>query len=173
VTQRFPAPAENTVPRVDHLTGLANRRAWYEAIDREDARSRRRGLDASVVLVQLSHLAQVNSVRGTRAADALLRRTSKVLSSLARGEDTLARVSDDTFGLLLTDCGESHARVVVDRLSTGLALANVEAIVAYGTRGSKDDLAAVTLAVDADLFVERQARLAPAGLRRVVRAQAG
>ena len=163
---RFPAPVEHVVPRADHLTGLANRKAWFEAVDREEARCKRRKDDASIILVQIDHLAQINSVRGEKAGDATLRRTAKVVSSLARGEDTIARIAGDTFGLLATDCTEQQARVIVQRLSTGLALASIDATLAHGTRGEKDDLAAVVLAIDAELYSIRQARLAQAGLRR-------
>ncbi len=163
---RFPAPVENVVPRADHLTGLANRKAWFEAVDREEARCKRRNDDASIILVQIDHLAQINSIRGERAGDATLRRTAKVVGSLARGEDTVARIAGDTFGLLATDCNALHAQVIVQRLTSGLALSSIDATLAHGTRGPKDDLAAVVLAIDAELYSIRQGRLAQAGLRR-------
>ncbi len=57
---------------VDPLTSLLNRRAWDRLLAREEERCRRYGHTATVFVIDLDQLKEVNDAAGHAAGDALL-----------------------------------------------------------------------------------------------------
>jgi diguanylate cyclase (GGDEF)-like protein len=88
--------------RVDALTGLANRRAWEEAL--EDA-ARRLGdgtaVSAMVLMADLDGLKYVNDTYGHAAGDALIRSMAQALRAALPHAAATARLGGDEFGALL------------------------------------------------------------------------
>ena len=91
----------------DPLTGLANNRTFFERLDAEIQRARRHGNPLSLIIIDLDHFKRVNDVHGHLAGDGVLVETAGRLATLARGEDTLARIGGEEFAWLLP---ESDAR---------------------------------------------------------------
>lgn len=83
--------------RHDPLTGLANRRAFLEALDRALARARRHGGGVAVLFVDLDRFKLVNDSLGHGLGDDLLVEIARRLLTTVRTEDTLARLSGDEF----------------------------------------------------------------------------
>jgi diguanylate cyclase (GGDEF)-like protein len=101
--------------REDDLTGLANRRAWDEALDRELARSRRTGAPFAVLLCDLDRFKAVNDGYGHPAGDHVLRETAAAFLARARATDLVARLGGDELGVLCPDTGpEDAVRLAVD-----------------------------------------------------------
>lgn len=87
---------------LDALTGVANRRGWEQACEREWARCRRNGHSLAVALVDVDHFKLYNDHHGHGAGDVCLVRVAQaLLSSLRRGGDVLARYGGEEFAVLL------------------------------------------------------------------------
>lgn len=101
----------------DTLTGLQNRRALEQAMDRAIDRS----VPFALTHIDLDYFKAVNDTHGHAAGDAVLRHVARVLSEATRTSDTVARVGGDEFVLLLiqqTDQAqiERIARRIISRI---------------------------------------------------------
>src|SRR5919198_776031 len=85
----------------DSLTGLFNRRRFFQELDGYLAWSERHGDPGAVLLLDMDGLKQINDSFGHEAGDELLRRTADVLRSRLRETDVLARLGGDEFVVLL------------------------------------------------------------------------
>ena len=103
--------------QTDELTGLANRRGFITAFDRELARARRdAGCGGVLVMVDLDGFKGINDRWGHAAGDAYLRVVAQVLQKSVRAVDVVARLGGDEFVLLLTQMGEETGSAHLTRL---------------------------------------------------------
>ena len=110
-----------TVASTDALTGLPNRRGWEVALERELARTRRRGSPLCVALLDLDNFKALNDERGHLAGDRVLKTLASTWLGLLRDTDLLARYGGDEFAVVLPDCPPQKATEIVERLSTSNA----------------------------------------------------
>ncbi len=90
--------------RVDVLTGLANRRLFEEALEREWDRARRERSDLSLIMVDIDHFKAYNDHYGHPAGDGCLATVAKTMSdALNRPGDIAARIGGEEFAVLLPD----------------------------------------------------------------------
>jgi diguanylate cyclase (GGDEF)-like protein len=106
----------DALARTDWLTGVANRRAGEESLDRELALAGRRDAPLSVVMLVLDHFKAYNDRYGHDAGDLLLQRTARAWRSELRATDLLARWGGEEFLAILPDCPLDQATVVAERL---------------------------------------------------------
>jgi two-component system, cell cycle response regulator len=85
----------------DSLTGLLNRSALFEAIEREHARAQRMGGSYSVVMVDLDHFKKINDTYGHQAGDAVIREACQRMLAQTRQYDTVGRYGGEEFLVLL------------------------------------------------------------------------
>jgi diguanylate cyclase (GGDEF)-like protein len=104
----------------DELTGLANRRAWYQLLDVAIARAGRSGEPLSVVVLDLDGFKQVNDHEGHAAGDNLLIDFARRWSSVLRAGDVLGRIGGDEFAVIVEGADEVNANEVVARLAESL-----------------------------------------------------
>jgi diguanylate cyclase (GGDEF)-like protein/PAS domain S-box-containing protein len=102
--------------RTDELTGLPNRRAWEELLDREMRVARRTRLPLSVVMLDLDFFKAYNDQHGHQGGDRLLWLAGHLWRENLRDTDVLARWGGEEFGLLLPACDAISARELLDRL---------------------------------------------------------
>ena len=124
------------VARTDDLTGLPNRRAWDEALDRELARAKRETTPLCIGIVDLDRFKDYNDVHGHQGGDRLLKQLAASWGAEMRATDVLARYGGEEFALALPGCDLDDAQVLVERLraatpaeqtcSAGLVLWNGE-----------------------------------------------
>lgn len=122
--------------RTDGLTGIANRRAWDEALAQEENRRQRFGDHYGLVVVDLDGFKQVNDQQGHQQGDALLKRAAQQLSEELRGTDLLARVGGDEFALLVYNPDEAGLAELVGRIQQRLASAGI--LASIGAARSED-----------------------------------
>jgi diguanylate cyclase (GGDEF)-like protein len=102
--------------RTDALTGLPNRRAWDEALDRELARANRSGSAVCVALLDLDHFKQFNDLNGHPAGDPHLKEAGSLWRERLRSADLIARYGGEEFAVLLAATDTRQAREVVETL---------------------------------------------------------
>jgi diguanylate cyclase (GGDEF)-like protein/PAS domain S-box-containing protein len=103
----------------DGLTGLFNRRTFYERL--EEALARPDGGPSALLYVDLDNFKAVNDVHGHRQGDAALRAVAQVLVTGVRPGDIAGRVGGDEFVLWLGRADADKAEIVARRLLTGVA----------------------------------------------------
>lgn len=88
----------------DALTGLANRRAFDQAIGKEHARMLRNGSSLSLVYVDVDHFKKLNDSLGHQRGDACLRMIANELQRcIRRPADVAARIGGEEFAVLLPE----------------------------------------------------------------------
>jgi diguanylate cyclase (GGDEF)-like protein/PAS domain S-box-containing protein len=100
----------------DHLTGVANRRAFVEAAELELSRNRRAPRPTALVLVDADHFKRINDRHGHAGGDAVLRHLGQLLSATFRQVDVVARVGGEEFAVLLPSSDLDAAVAVAERL---------------------------------------------------------
>jgi diguanylate cyclase (GGDEF)-like protein len=109
------AEVARRLARVDSLTGLANRRAFDEALTIEIARAERDGGTMSVALVDLDGLKRLNDRFGHLVGDRLLADVARVLERSVRRGDRCFRWGGDEFAVVLPATARDAAVFVLDR----------------------------------------------------------
>ncbi|TYP86767.1 putative bifunctional diguanylate cyclase/phosphodiesterase [Blastococcus xanthinilyticus] len=99
----------------DALTGLLNRAALVEEIERAVTEALAGGPAAAVVLMDLDRFKEVNDTLGHDVGDILLRAVALRLADELRGDTVLARLGGDEFVLLLRGCDADEAAQVAER----------------------------------------------------------
>jgi diguanylate cyclase (GGDEF)-like protein len=102
--------------RVDPLTGLGNRRAFDETLERELSAARRHGSGLSVLVGDLDGLKAVNDRLGHPAGDDLLRQVASRLVEAVRRPDACFRWGGDEFAIVLPRTSPAGAALVADRI---------------------------------------------------------
>jgi diguanylate cyclase (GGDEF)-like protein len=144
----------------DPLTGLRNRRSWQRALSTEEARHHRLGDHASIVMIDLDGLKQVNDGQGHAAGDAMLRRAAGVVRGSSRQTDVVARLGGDEFAVLCPQTTASQVAVYADRIRTELAAAGLSAGVGVATLDRTGTIAETVAAADAAMYVDKRRRRA-------------
>lgn len=87
----------------DALTGLKNRRAFFEASAAEVERSKRYGHPLTVIFLDLDNFKQLNDTKGHDTGDAALKAVAGALQGALRLHDLVARLGGDEFAVLLPE----------------------------------------------------------------------
>jgi diguanylate cyclase (GGDEF)-like protein len=112
---------EQRIARTDSLTGIANGKAFLEAVTYEVTRQRRYLHPLSVAFVDCDNFKEVNDQFGHAAGDELLRSIAAKLKSTLRDVDVIARVGGDEFAVLLPESDELVADSVCGKLRETLS----------------------------------------------------
>lgn len=107
--------------RLDALTGLANRRAFDEALARECARARRNKLPLCLVLLDVDHFKQVNDTFSHSIGDKVLQKVAVAIRRYCREDDTVARWGGEEFAVLLPNTTTQVAAEICERMRQAVA----------------------------------------------------
>ncbi len=109
----------------DPLTGLPNRRAWEETLQR--CRDDQRMGSFCVAILDLDHFKRINDEHGHAAGDDVLRATADALRKNVRSHDFAARLGGDEFAILLDPLNPADAESVLERIRASVCreLANL------------------------------------------------
>lgn len=110
----------------DHLTGIANRRAFFEAAEIELERWQRWPRQLSLVMFDVDHFKRINDTHGHPAGDAVLRHLAVLLSATFRQVDVVARVGGEEFAVLLPSTDAEGTAAVAERLRLAVESQAVE-----------------------------------------------
>ncbi|WP_242112807.1 sensor domain-containing diguanylate cyclase [Luteimonas aquatica] len=92
--------AVQRLSQTDELTGLLNRRGFFEHGERAFAALRARGEPCCLIYIDLDGLKRANDAAGHAAGDALIRAAAGLLGRAFREDDLLARIGGDEFVVL-------------------------------------------------------------------------
>lgn len=106
----------------DHLTGLHNRRMFYELVSSHLALARRSSKYYALLYLDLDRFKSVNDTLGHHVGDALLQAVALRLQGMLRSSDIIARMGGDEFAVLVTAMeGPQDMDVLAQKLVEGLS----------------------------------------------------
>lgn len=98
---------------VDELTNISNRRGFLMLAEHGLNMCARRGLPASLVMIDIDQFKAVNEAHGRREGDRALRSFSEQMKNKLRASDLFARIGSDEFVVLLTSSSVQSAETVM------------------------------------------------------------
>ncbi len=98
--------------QTDELTGVLNRRGFFERVARLRAPARQ----GALVLIDIDRFKAINDTHGHAVGDEVLRWFARTLRDFMRHDDLLVRMGGEEFCLLLPDLDESGASRVAERI---------------------------------------------------------
>ena len=118
----------------DGLTGLANRRAFDEALDREWRRTLRDGAQMSLLLLDIDHFKNFNDQHGHQVGDDCLRAVSAtVAGKVRRSSDTVARYGGEEIAVILPGVDMTGAAEVAEAMRVAVEALRLVALGEQGT----------------------------------------
>jgi diguanylate cyclase (GGDEF)-like protein len=100
----------------DPLTGVGNRLAMGQELERQEAERVRYGRPYSILLVDLDHFKAINDRHGHAAGDRVLREVAVTLLGSLRGADRAFRYGGEEFLVLVPETTREGAEAVAERI---------------------------------------------------------
>lgn len=110
----------------DDLTGVFNRRYFFEQAAHELERSKRHKRQFSVAILDFDNFKDINDVYSHLAGDAVLKHVAQICKAELRQMDTFARYGGDEFIFLLPDTNAKQAKECLDRILEQIALSGFQ-----------------------------------------------
>lgn len=111
---------EREIARIDYLTGAANRRFFFEVVQREIDRSQRYKHPFGIAYIDLDSFKAVNDQFGHKIGDKLLCAVVNQAKIHLRKTDMIARVGGDEFVLLLPEADQDALQIIITRINSAL-----------------------------------------------------
>ena len=99
----------------DELTGLANRRFFDEAFEKEFLRAQRYNNKLTLVMFDIDYFKQVNDTYGHQCGDYILKEISNAALQTFRKTDTVFRFGGEEFVVILTETDIEKAKIPLER----------------------------------------------------------
>ncbi|GHA79063.1 GGDEF domain-containing protein [Cognatilysobacter bugurensis] len=110
----------------DRLTGLLNRGAILDALQRELLRAAREGGPTATMLLDVDHFKHVNDTYGHLVGDIVLREIAQRLQLTLRPYDRVGRFGGEEFIVLITDGDADQSALIAERIRTAVAAEPVD-----------------------------------------------
>lgn len=125
----------------DELTGLPNRRAFFQRGSEEISRSKRYQTPVSMLMLDIDRFKDINDTYGHTRGDDALQTVARILHNQLRDVDLPARLGGEEFGVLLPNTGLEEARMTAERIRGSLAKTR------FGDTGEESIAVTVSLGV--------------------------
>ncbi|MEE3209810.1 MAG: diguanylate cyclase [Pseudomonadota bacterium] len=129
----------------DQVSGAYNREHFYHLLERELARGEATRQSVSMIGIVLDDYRQLIDLHGNRSVVQFMPQFVKKIRQLIRGEDDIFRLEDDLIMLVLPNCGEEGAIVLMERIKRKVQeqswkpFAEVSISIAAVTRNADED----------------------------------
>jgi diguanylate cyclase (GGDEF)-like protein len=142
--------------KTDPLTGLANRREFYDAT--EKLRGRRRFV---VISIDIDGLKEVNDTRGHHLGDQLIQGVANACVSASRKGDVVARLGGDEFAVFVADADHTDGQVVCQRMRDAIQRFAIDgfrasASIGFATGAAEDSVEDVLRDADRAMYEEKR-----------------
>ena len=107
----------------DQMTGLLNRGAVLEILDRELLRGAREQKSVGLLLLDVDHFKQVNDAHGHATGDTVLQEVSRRMKSVVRPYDAVGRYGGEEFLIILPGADLESAHPIAERIRKGIEAA--------------------------------------------------
>ncbi len=107
---------------IDPLTGVMNRRRFFEIVPQQLTRARWNG----IIVFDVDHLKTINDTLGHLAGDALIKSIAKRAEACVRKTDLFARYGGDEFVILLPNTDTESVQKIADRLREYIASTSMD-----------------------------------------------
>ncbi|MCB1838968.1 MAG: GGDEF domain-containing protein [Rhodospirillales bacterium] len=152
----------------DELTGITNRRGFFQNLSRElDRANRDQNEGGLLIMIDLDHFKTINDMHGHLAGDACLKKVADFLMGEIRAMDTAARLGGDEFILLFPRTTREKAMKRAQQLALRLNSLTVEwdgqqipvhASVGLRNFGAGDRIEEILEDADEDLYLQKYER---------------
>jgi len=105
----------------DHLTGLWNRGAVLNLLQREEQRRQRSGEALGVIMVDVDHFKAINDSYGHLVGDVVLTEVARRLTASVRGYDSVGRYGGEEFLIIVPGCDPQGLIISAERLRAVIA----------------------------------------------------
>jgi len=116
-----------SMARTDELTGISNKRHFYELYDKNFSRARRKETSLGILMIDVDHFKQYNDLYGHLAGDECLSVVAGVLrKTVGRTNDIVARFGGEEFIVVLDDVSVSGLKGVCHNFLNALEKAAIK-----------------------------------------------
>ncbi|KAE9650649.1 diguanylate cyclase [Pseudomonas fluorescens] len=145
--------------QTDELTGLMNRRAFFEHAHLLYAQCRHNQQPLCALMMDMDHFKHINDTYGHQAGDQVLRQIGGVISASFRKSDVYGRLGGEEFAVLLPNTSLEAAQAIAEQLVesiSGLAVEPVKGLSASlgvaSTQAQDEDLHGLMNTADKALY---------------------
>lgn len=100
----------------DPLTGIANRRSFFNRGESEVNHANRQNLPLSIIIVDLDHFKSINDDFGHAEGDTVIRMVGEIFRNSLRDYELPARIGGEEFAVLLPGSDSEQARLIAERI---------------------------------------------------------
>jgi diguanylate cyclase (GGDEF)-like protein len=111
----------DTLSKTDVLTGINNRRSFFECGEQIISYCERNKLPLSAIVMDVDHFKRINDTHGHHFGDVTLSQIGKILQAEFRKSDVLGRLGGEEFAILLPDTPQNQAQELAEKLRQTIA----------------------------------------------------
>lgn len=112
--------------KTDTLTGLANRKAFDELVNKVTQNADGSGLDVCLLFCDLDHFKDINDKHGHLVGDQVLKVIANTLKDSVKGRDLVARYGGEEFSIILLNTSLQHAKGLADNIRQEVASKRIQ-----------------------------------------------
>lgn len=150
--------------KTDVLTGISNRRHFFEMAERELMRARRSEKPMAMLMIDIDHFKKINDRCGHGAGDEVLKSFCITSQGMIRNIDVFGRIGGEEFAIVLPETNLKQAETVAERLRDKLSETHLE--LANGERVPFTVSIGVSVLKEEDVGVEELLKRADAAMYR-------
>jgi len=110
----------------DYLTGIYNRRFFFELTEKSFSESIRHERSLSLIMIDIDLFKKINDIHGHPVGDSIIKFVATKAASLLRKEDAIARVGGEEFAILLPSTDLESAQHIAEKIRSSICSSKVE-----------------------------------------------